>query len=157
VLLITQGKTKAARRVFPLSPRVRSVLENRWKLAKQPGEGWVWPAETNDEHINHDSVKLQHKKALKLAKIRPYSRSTQSGIHSSPGSERAAVTPGPLRGSRDIRISAFLNGTFILPRMQSLTRFHVWVGTILGTASKTRLSHSQGSCRQTPITMRVRW
>jgi hypothetical protein len=71
VLLITQGKTKAARRVFPLSPRVRSVLENRWKLAKQPGEGWVWPAETKDEHINHDSVKLQHKKALKLAKIRP--------------------------------------------------------------------------------------
>jgi integrase len=72
VLLITQGKTKAARRVFPLSPRVRSVLENRWKLAKQPGEGWVWPAETKDEHINHDSVKLQHKKALKLAKIRPF-------------------------------------------------------------------------------------
>jgi integrase len=72
VLLITQGKTKAARRVLPLSPRVRSVLENRWKLAKKPGEGWVWPAETKDEHINHDSVKLQHKKALKLAKIRPF-------------------------------------------------------------------------------------
>jgi integrase len=32
----------------------------------------VWPAETKDGHINHDSVKLQHKKALKLAKIRPF-------------------------------------------------------------------------------------
>jgi hypothetical protein len=72
VLLITQGKTKAARRALPLSPRVRSILENRWKLAGEPGEGWVWPAETKDGHINHDSVKLQHKKALKLAKVRAF-------------------------------------------------------------------------------------
>jgi integrase len=70
VLLITKGKTKAARRVLPLSPRVRIMLENRWKLAGRPVEGWVWPADTKDEHINHDSVKLQHKKALKLAKLR---------------------------------------------------------------------------------------
>jgi integrase len=72
VLLITEGKTKAARRILPLSPRVRALLLNRWKIAGEPGEGWVWPAETKDGHINHDSVKLQHKKALKLAKIRPF-------------------------------------------------------------------------------------
>ncbi|MBI3477736.1 MAG: tyrosine-type recombinase/integrase [Acidobacteria bacterium] len=72
VLLITQGKTKAARRVLPLSPRVRTVLQSRWKLTGEPGEGWVWPAETKDGHINHDSVKLQHKKALKLAKLRAF-------------------------------------------------------------------------------------
>lgn len=72
MLLITKGKTKAARRVLPLSPRVRIVLENRWRLVGEPGEGWVWAAETKDGHINHDSVKLQHKKALKLAQIRPF-------------------------------------------------------------------------------------
>ena len=72
VLLIAKGKTKAARRVLPLSPRVRMVLENRWKAAGKPGDGWVWPAETKDGHINHDSLKLQHKKALKLAKLRPF-------------------------------------------------------------------------------------
>jgi len=72
VLLIVKGKTKAARRVLPLSPRVRMVLENRWKTAGEPGEGWVWPAETKDGHINHDSLKLQHKKALELAKVRPF-------------------------------------------------------------------------------------
>jgi integrase len=72
VLLITEGKTKAARRVLPLSPRVHTLLENRWKFAGQPGEGWVWPADTKDGHINHDSLKLQHKKALKLAKVRPF-------------------------------------------------------------------------------------
>ena len=72
VLLITRGKTKAARRVLPLSPRVRAMLESRWKAAGEPSEGWVWPAETKDEHINHDSVKLQHRKALKLAKVRAF-------------------------------------------------------------------------------------
>src|SRR5215831_886171 len=72
VLLITKGKTKAARRVLPMSPRVRTVLENRWRLAANPDEGWVWPAETKDGHINHDSLKLQHKNALRLAKVRPF-------------------------------------------------------------------------------------
>lgn len=71
-LLITKGKTKSARRVLPLSPRVRIVLAKRWKAAGEPAEGWVWPAETKDGHINHDSLKLQHRKALKVAKLRPF-------------------------------------------------------------------------------------
>jgi integrase len=72
VLLVTKGKTKAARRVLPLSPRVRAVLENRWECAGQPGEGWLWPADTKGGHINHDSLKAQHKKALKVSKVRPF-------------------------------------------------------------------------------------
>ena len=43
-----------------------------WKLAGEPGEGWVWPAETKDGHINHDSFKVQHKKALRLSKVRAF-------------------------------------------------------------------------------------
>jgi integrase len=72
LLLIAKGKTKAARRVLPMSPRIRMVLEKRWQMAGQPDAGWVWPAETKDGRINHDSLKLQHKNALKLAKIRPF-------------------------------------------------------------------------------------
>ena len=72
VLLIAKGKTKAARRVLPLSLRVRAVLEHRWKMAGEPGDGWVWPAKTKEGHINHDSLKLQHRKAVKLAKIRAF-------------------------------------------------------------------------------------
>ena len=71
-VLVAKGKTEAARRMLPMSPRVRVVLENRWKLAGKPSEGWVWPAQTKDEHINHDSLKLQHRKALKAAKLRPF-------------------------------------------------------------------------------------
>lgn len=61
VVLIEKGKTKAARRPLPFTPRVRMMLEKRWKDAGEPEEGWVWPAETKDEHINHDTLKLQQK------------------------------------------------------------------------------------------------
>ena len=43
--------------MLPLSLRVRQMLETRWKGAEEPAEGWVWPAETKDGHINHDSLK----------------------------------------------------------------------------------------------------
>jgi len=66
------GKTKAARRTLPMTPRVRQVLEARWKAAEKPEEGWVWPAPTKSGHINHDSLKLQHKKAVALSKVRPF-------------------------------------------------------------------------------------
>jgi hypothetical protein len=32
-LLVTHGKTKAARRMLPMTPRVRLLLESRWKTA----------------------------------------------------------------------------------------------------------------------------
>jgi len=72
LLLITKGKTKTARRVLPLSPRIRAMLENRWRSAGEPEMGWLWPADTKDGHINYDSLKLQHKKTLKLSKARPF-------------------------------------------------------------------------------------
>ena len=59
-LLVTSGKTPAARRVIPLTPRVRAVLESRWEGAKRPQEGWVWPAPTKSGRINHASLKKQH-------------------------------------------------------------------------------------------------
>ena len=71
-LLVTHGKTAAARRVLPLSPRVRSVLETRWIVAGRPAEGWVWPAPTKTEHIDHSSLKKQHAKAVKLSGVRPF-------------------------------------------------------------------------------------
>ena len=52
--------------------RVRQILEARWQRAGRPEEGWAWPAPTQSGHINHDSLKLQHKKALRLAKLRPF-------------------------------------------------------------------------------------
>jgi len=71
-MLVTHGKTAAARRVLPLTPRVRAVLEARWESAKKPEEGWVWPAPTRSGHLEPSSVKKQHTKAIKGSNVRPF-------------------------------------------------------------------------------------
>jgi integrase len=38
-LRVTHGKTAAARRLLPLSPRVRAILERRWEEAERPADG----------------------------------------------------------------------------------------------------------------------
>jgi integrase len=38
----------------------------------KPEEGWVWPAPTKAGHINHSTVKKQHRAALKLSNVRPF-------------------------------------------------------------------------------------
>jgi integrase len=71
-LLVTHGKTKAARRVLPMTPRVRHTLENRWNAFGRPLNGFVWPAPTTSGHIEPSSLKKQHTRGLKLAKVRPF-------------------------------------------------------------------------------------
>ena len=64
-LLVTHGKTAAARRVLPMTPRVRSILETRWEAVGKPSEGWVWSAPTRSGHIESSSLKKQHAKTFK--------------------------------------------------------------------------------------------
>jgi len=70
-LRVLEGKTKAARRVIPLTKRVHNVLEALWENAARPEEGWVFPAPTRQGHVWHDSLRLQHKNALKASKVQP--------------------------------------------------------------------------------------
>jgi integrase len=64
-LLVTHGKTSAARRVIPMTPRVRTVLESRWEATEKPEEGWVWPAPTRTGHVEPSSLRKQHAKAFR--------------------------------------------------------------------------------------------
>ena len=64
-VLITHGKTAAARRVLPVTPRVRAVLETRWEKAEQPEEGWVFTAPTKSGHVEKSILKKQHKRVFK--------------------------------------------------------------------------------------------
>jgi len=67
-LLVTHGKTAAARRVLPMTPRVRGILEMRWEAAGKPTDGWVWTAPTRSGHIESSSLKKQHAKAFETLK-----------------------------------------------------------------------------------------
>ena len=71
-LLVTHGKTAAARRLLPMTPRVRAILELRWEGAGKPQEGWVWSAPTHSGHVEASSLKKQHQKAKRKSKVRPF-------------------------------------------------------------------------------------
>jgi integrase len=71
-LLVTHGKTKAARRVLPMTPRVRTILEQRWNSAGKPREGWIWAAPTQSGHVEPSSLKKQHRNALRLSGVRSF-------------------------------------------------------------------------------------
>ena len=71
-LFVSHGKTKAARRKLPLTPRVRLVLENLWTVANRPEIGWVFPAKTKTGHADHATVRKQHVRALKISGVRPF-------------------------------------------------------------------------------------
>jgi integrase len=70
--LVTHGKTAAARRVLPMTPRVRAILETRRESTNRLAEGWIWPAPTKSGHAEPSSLKKQHRKALSLARVRPF-------------------------------------------------------------------------------------
>jgi integrase len=64
-LLVTHGKTSAARRVLPMTPRVRGILETRGEAASKPVEGWIWAAPTRGGHVESSSLKKQHRQVFK--------------------------------------------------------------------------------------------
>lgn len=71
-LLVTHGKTAAARRVLPMTPRVRAILEARWEAAGRPEEGWCWPAETASGHAEPSTIRKQHRRALRESRVRHF-------------------------------------------------------------------------------------
>ncbi len=76
-VFVAHGKTRAARRIVPMTPRLKLVLEARWELADSPTEGWVWPAKTKSGHFEQSTLSKRHRKALAIAtfgkvKVRPF-------------------------------------------------------------------------------------
>ena len=71
-LLVTHGKTKAARRVLPMTFQGQDTLETRWEADGRPLEGYVWPAPTKSGHIEASTPQEAARKALKLSKVRPF-------------------------------------------------------------------------------------
>ena len=69
-LQVIEGKTAAARRQLPLTPNVRRVLEDRRDIDR--GDGFVFPAPTRSGHIDHSTLKKQHRSALKASGVRPF-------------------------------------------------------------------------------------
>jgi integrase len=68
-VFVAHGKTSAARRVVPMTPRLKFVLGARWELAGSPAEGWVWPAQTKTGRFEQSTLTKRHRKAVAAAKV----------------------------------------------------------------------------------------
>lgn len=72
MLQITDGKSRAARRMLPLVPAVFDVLKSRQR-GQSIMEGWVFPADTRTGHLESDGLaKTQHAIALKNSKVKAF-------------------------------------------------------------------------------------
>ena len=78
-LLVTHGKTAAACRVLPMTPRVRLILEGFWERSRKPVEGWVWPTPTRSGHVEASSLRKQHSAAFVTA-AREAAKNGKKGI-----------------------------------------------------------------------------
>jgi len=65
MLQITDGKSRAARRMLPLVPAVYNALKARQDALGSSTTGWVFPADTKSGHLEGGSAKNQHAAALK--------------------------------------------------------------------------------------------
>jgi len=71
-ILVPHGKTPSSRRVVPMTPRVRSILETRWLNMGRPDEGWVFPSETQSGHVEPSTLRTQQHNALRASGVRPF-------------------------------------------------------------------------------------
>jgi integrase len=75
LIQILEGKSKAARRVLPMTPRVYQLLSTRHESLARPSNGWVFPSGARCAHFNENVAKDQHKKALEdsgIMRFEPY-------------------------------------------------------------------------------------
>jgi integrase len=65
-IVIHSGKSKAARRSIPVTPRVAALLSMQREIS---AEGWIFPATTKSGLMGQPSVKKQHHRALEESKV----------------------------------------------------------------------------------------
>jgi len=68
------GKSNAARRMLPMTARVRCILEARYVNAGSPNpSGWVFPTSNSKSGpITHSTLKTPHSQALKGSKVESF-------------------------------------------------------------------------------------
>jgi integrase len=66
LLQVAEGKSRAARRILPMVPKVHDALKKRWDSADNPLNGWLFPSDGISGHLGRDTAKTFHSRALNL-------------------------------------------------------------------------------------------
>jgi integrase len=72
IIRVVDGKSKAARRILPMTPAVQSLLAARHERQGCPSDGWVFPRSSNDDHVTGEGTKDQHTRALKISGVESF-------------------------------------------------------------------------------------
>ncbi len=67
LIQVSEGKSKAARRILPMIPDVYDALKARHKQQGRPAQGWVFPTSAKCGHLEQGTAKTQHSAALAKA------------------------------------------------------------------------------------------
>ena len=138
LIQIVDGKSKAARRVLPMTPRVHALLLARHTEAGKPEDGWVFPSGSTCGHLNGDGVREQHKKALEDSGVQnfvPYvlRHTALTRLGEKAGGNVFALAS--IAGHSSITVTQ----RYIHPRADTINRIFTsqfLVGTKLGTPKK---------------------
>jgi integrase len=60
-------RRRSARRMLPMVPGIYAALKARWEAAGKTEAGWIFPAVSQEGHLDKDTAKVQHKKAIDRA------------------------------------------------------------------------------------------
>ena len=111
MIQIVDGKSKAARRILPMTPKVYALLKARHKASGSPEEGWIFPTASREGNFNQHTAKDQHAKALKDAGFE-----TEEKAHSN-NRPFSFFVPYVLRHTALTRIGESCNDPFTLMRI----------------------------------------
>jgi integrase len=73
MIQIVEGKSKAARRILPMTPVVHRLLKARLAKGKQPTAGYIFPGASSSGRLTSDGLaRQQHVQALKDSTVAPF-------------------------------------------------------------------------------------
>jgi integrase len=72
LIRVVEGKSKAARRMLPMTPKARSLLKARHEEQGSPSEGWVFPSNSKTGHLTGDGTKEQHTRAVRDSNVEAF-------------------------------------------------------------------------------------
>ena len=151
LIQIAEGKSRAAKRTLPMTPRVHGILLARWQSARKPVVGFLFPSGGKSGHITQDTTKDQHTKALEDSGVTAFVPYVL---------RHTALTRLGERAGGDVFVLARIAGhstiavtqRYIHPQADAIDRVFAAalpkVGTKLGTVRKPRKAKAPKASQQ---------
>jgi integrase/recombinase XerD len=84
MLQVAEGKSRAARRMLPMIPAVYHALKVRWNAQGNPLSGWSFPSDSKSGHMERDTAKTFHSRALAAIREAAKRRGNETPVKSFP-------------------------------------------------------------------------